>query len=1147
MAKFNDKLSSLISSQLPEFVVADHPKFAQFLKTYYQFLESVELKVTSVQTTEGILLETETNQENLLLLDAGRKGGNTTQLDAGDKVLQENSVYGKFTTGETIQGQTSNAKAVIVAEDLANGRIFISSQNKLETGEIIVGLSSNASAIIGSYKENPVKNISDLVSYRDPDTAISSFLTNFRDEFLATIPENLATGINKRSLIKNIKSLYRLKGTAKGNEIFFRILFGENSETIYPRENLLRVSDGKFDSRLILRAINDGETDTVKLIGRTITGQTSEATAIVENVFKYAFGEYSITEFTINAETTSGTFQIGENVRGTESDDTDTFIKATVTGIPGTKTITNDGALNEVNDKIVLTGGGIGGKFVTNQIGSGKIDETIIDDGGFDFEIGDRLVYDNDGTEGGGAQGFVSVVNGGFAPEEANVTARTLFPVNPTATSGIKFLDGPVIAYDPKTIQTGFSESNFRGTINDTDDGTSNANLKITGSLSGAEATVRFTPFGTPDGSKINTDPDHLGEKLILDFNENVVYIDYTTLDKQFQKGEVITIKQGGETNTIAVSVTGVSPHRKFNIDGVDAKTLDLNEGDTYIFNHPTSHPLRFSETADGTHGGGVEYTSGVTTASGVTTFVVPIGAPTLYYYCASHAGMGGQANTIVKEFTARLRTDFGREQTIGPEATIADRDSVYQMLRNTSDSLEDNEHLVVEDETGVDDFYSGNKIVQERNTGVGDITDIFTINQGNGYKRLPKIGFTETLPDGTVVSTSSGKDFKLKCFGSEIGRIVEISTIEHGIRYEQPPSPPTIEFINNSIVVNVSGIFGTTETVTGATSGFTGEVVSYDADRGLLKLENVTGGPVVGEIINGGLSGATGKLYITDHASATVSFTPSIATDGVYVNQDGHISEDTMLVQDSLLYQDYSYIIKVGESINTWRDSFKKTMHSAGFYFTGRVSIENRIKGGLRFPVRGIETGLEESPLFGLLNTIFSTMFGRRMGTESDGTTLNPNPLVDVSAQPVSSPSPEHFPTNTRETTVRLQFKVTGVVSRIRRQVAGFNVKQGFAYSGPRWETLNRLHNSSFIVGSPGYPNASNITFKTLDEILIHYTKSGLDETKALFKTVSTPNGKLLKCNFAIPAQISFSKDLYSTALKSWDTTTMTFDDTTP
>ena len=32
------------------------------------------------------------------------------------------------------------------------------------------------------------------------------------------------------------------------------------------------------------------------------------------------------------------------------------------------------------------------------------VDELIIDDGGFDFEIGDKLNFDNEGTEGGGGQ-----------------------------------------------------------------------------------------------------------------------------------------------------------------------------------------------------------------------------------------------------------------------------------------------------------------------------------------------------------------------------------------------------------------------------------------------------------------------------------------------------------------------------------------------------------------------------------------------------------------------------------------------------------------------------------------------------------------------------------------------------------------------
>ena len=64
MAKLNEKISTILNSQLPEFVVADHPKFAEFLKVYYQLLESAELSVTKIQGTDGIILESETNQKN---------------------------------------------------------------------------------------------------------------------------------------------------------------------------------------------------------------------------------------------------------------------------------------------------------------------------------------------------------------------------------------------------------------------------------------------------------------------------------------------------------------------------------------------------------------------------------------------------------------------------------------------------------------------------------------------------------------------------------------------------------------------------------------------------------------------------------------------------------------------------------------------------------------------------------------------------------------------------------------------------------------------------------------------------------------------------------------------------------------------------
>ena len=110
-----------------------------------------------------------------------------------------------------------------------------------------------------------------------------------------------------------------------------------------------------------------------------------------------------------------------------------------------------------------------------------------------------------------------------------------------------------------------------------------------------------------------------------------------------------------GKTYTVKVVSDGGNKYR-FDDFGTSAVTLDLAEGGTYIFdqsdNSNASHPLRFSTTSNGTHAGGSEYTTGVTTvgtpgqAGSYTQIVVAASAPTLYYYCTNHSGMGGQANT---------------------------------------------------------------------------------------------------------------------------------------------------------------------------------------------------------------------------------------------------------------------------------------------------------------------------------------------------------------------------------------------------------------------------------------------------------------------------------------------------------------------
>ena len=109
-------------------------------------------------------------------------------------------------------------------------------------------------------------------------------------------------------------------------------------------------------------------------------------------------------------------------------------------------------------------------------------------------------------------------------------------------------------------------------------------------------------------------------------------------------------------TATYTVTVAAYLGANYFYIDGARAATLNLSEGSTYRFDQAdssnSSHPLRFSTTSNGTHAGGSEYTTGVTTngtpgSSGAYSQIeVASGAPTLYYYCTNHSGMGGQINT---------------------------------------------------------------------------------------------------------------------------------------------------------------------------------------------------------------------------------------------------------------------------------------------------------------------------------------------------------------------------------------------------------------------------------------------------------------------------------------------------------------------
>ena len=870
MAKFNEKISTILNSQLPEFVVADHPKFAEFLKVYYQLLESAELSIDTIEGTDGILLQSETGQLNNLVLNSSRKDTARTLLDAGDKILLEESTYGKFVRNETVTGQTSKATAVVLVEDIANNRLIISAQDKFATNEIIVGSISGAQANITNYKPNPVNNIVDLVNFRDPDKAISHFLSKMRDEFLATLPEQLASGVNKRKLIKNIKSLYRAKGSVRGHEMFFRILFGETSETIYPREQMLKASDGQFDTLKVLRVISSVG-DANQLTGRTITGQSSNATAIVENTSQFQIGDSTVTQLILNDDSIIGTFTVGEEIQGTSTDTDDYFIKANITGIPGTKNITNDGSLNSTTDTISLTAGGEGALFQVEEIGPGSVTEMVIDNAGTGYNIGDSLSFTNTGTNGSNAAGFVKIVNGGFSGENG----------------------------------------------------------------------------------------------------------------------------------------TGMS-------------------------------------TGD---------------------------------------------------------------------------------------------RIVLEDETTSGDPYDGKVLVQEKFTDLQQITDFFLTNGGSQYTSLPTVS----------VTSSTGSNAVIKAFGTDIGKIVKVKTVELGRSYEQSPTPPTLGFFNNGIVTGVSGTFLGTNSIT-SSSGGSGTIVSLDTNTGLLKIKDVTGTFAIDDTLTSATSG-TCTLKKLDVASASVNVVAVSDTDGAFISERGKLSETTMRIQDSLYYQDYSYVIKVGQSIARWRDAFKKTMHTSGFYFTGQVDIESRLTVTAGGPVKGVTSGREEVPFLQIANTLFATVFGRRLGTNSDGTSLRPNAHLEGTLD-VSNDFRDPFSSNTRDLTATREDITIDYLSRPRNIIVDnsgvrHDVRSGYAYGGPRYGSLNKYANTIFGTSSAdSYAN----TFQNLNELRVTGTKTALDgQPVPIFLLTSNEIGKTLSMKYAFPTQTGFNQDLFSNTLTKFDNTNSTFDDTTP
>jgi hypothetical protein len=233
----------------------------------------------------------------------------------------------------------------------------------------------------------------------DVDRTMDQFIAEFKSEYLFQFPESLAvssqTGmpVDDRKLIKTIKQFYRAKGTEKAYEFLFRILYDTGVEFYYPKQDILRLSSGKWVQNNYLRVSNVIGDSIFRAAGNNIVQRDSSgilATARVVSVSVYQKGNFNVAELLISGR--NGTFRTGARYGFEFTDGDETFRENRIYSVVSSVNITDGGEGYRPGDRVVFesTGSDVGQRAygtVTQVDSAGTVQKIKIEDFGINYEV----------------------------------------------------------------------------------------------------------------------------------------------------------------------------------------------------------------------------------------------------------------------------------------------------------------------------------------------------------------------------------------------------------------------------------------------------------------------------------------------------------------------------------------------------------------------------------------------------------------------------------------------------------------------------------------------------------------------------------------------------------------------------------------
>lgn len=260
--------------------------------------------------------------------------------------------------------------------------------------------------------------VTDNIQYfSDIDNAPEYFYTYLKNEILNEFPDDVLA--DKKLLLRYAKDFYERKGTETSYEFLFKVLYNDNISISYPKDNILKASDGKWISEysLCVKSIEGNPFDLVSTQAYTENNEI----IYIDNVLLTREGQYDVYRLTFSP--TKLTFNVGDKIYSQ-----DKSVVVEIYGVIKDIEIINGGSgytigsIVPIND---ISGNGVNAVAKISDINSdNKISGFEIINGGFNYRVGDQIIFTP--VKGGyGAEAYVSKITDSEISKQCITTIET--------------------------------------------------------------------------------------------------------------------------------------------------------------------------------------------------------------------------------------------------------------------------------------------------------------------------------------------------------------------------------------------------------------------------------------------------------------------------------------------------------------------------------------------------------------------------------------------------------------------------------------------------------------------------------------------------------------------------------------------------